>query len=239
MRLAILSDVHGNLHALEAVLDDVATRGVEATLALGDFLSGPFDPFGVADRLIGLGLPAVRGNHDRWIVEGRADDWDIDVLVRDGLKPVQRDWLAALPATRLFGRDVLMTHGTPASDEVNWMDGVLPPDGRIVHMPRDFIEEQARGHDHAVLLCGHSHVPRTLRLGDGRLLVNPGSVGFPFAFGSPDAHYAIIEKRAAGWSVDLRAIPYDIEAAARLAEAAGFPSWGAAVRTGWPNPYEL
>src|SRR5690606_11960755 len=87
VRLAVISDVHGNLHALDAGLDEIAGQRVDATLALGDFLSGPFDPVGVADRLFGLGLPSVRGNHDRYLADGRDQDWHVDALVRGLLEP--------------------------------------------------------------------------------------------------------------------------------------------------------
>jgi putative phosphoesterase len=237
VRIAVFSDVHGNLDALEAVLEDIEAQHVDAVLGLGDFVSGPFDPAGVADRLMALSAPCVRGNHDR--TTANDPDWDIDLFARERLSDSQVAWLGALPLNHVHAGEVLLCHGTPRSDETNWMDGVLPPDGRIVHMSRDFIEEQAAGFAYPVLLCGHTHVPRTLRLGDGRLVVNPGSVGWGFAFGSPDAKYSIIEKRAAGWRVDLKAIPYDTAAAGRAATAAGFPNWAEAVHFGWSNPYQL
>lgn len=237
MRLAIISDVHGNLHALDAVLDDIALQGVDATLALGDFLSGPFDPVGVADRLIELGAPAVRGNHDRYLAEGRDDDWHIDALVRSLLAPRHLDWLRSLPLTAVHEGRILLTHGTPRDDNGTWLDGMTG--GFSTLMPRDHIEREAEGFPYEVLLCGHTHVPRTVKLADGRLVVNPGSVGLPFDSGSPDAHYAIMEKRQAGWSVSLNSIPYDYRAAAELALERGYPMWAEVVTTGWPKPREL
>lgn len=237
MRIAVVSDVHGNLEALDAVLDDIARQGVEATVALGDFLSGPSDPVGVADRLIELKLPSVRGNHDRYITDGREKDWHIDALVRSLLDEPQHQWLAAVPATLLLEEDVFLCHGTPRDDNTSFMDTMV---GTIPTMhPRDYIEAEAAGFDHEVLLCGHTHVPRSLRLGDGRLVVNPGSVGLPMEIGSPDARYAIIERRRAGWNTELRAVAYDHAAAARQALDKGYPAWAEALTWGWASPKGL
>ena len=237
MRLAVLSDVHGNLHALDAVLEDIARQGVDQTVALGDFVSGPSDPVGVADRFIEIGMPSVRGNHDRFITDGRADDWHIDALVRGMLDDTQRAWLAAVPATLVYEQSVFLCHGTPRSDNAAFMDGSV---GSVPTMlPREHIEAEAQGFDHEVLLCGHTHVPRSLRLADGRLVVNPGSVGLPFEIGSPDARYAIIEKRRTGWNTELRAVAYDHEAAARQALDRGYPKWAEALTWGWASPRDL
>jgi putative phosphoesterase len=237
VRIAVLSDVHGNLEALDAVLDDIAGQGVEATVALGDFLSGPSDPVGVADRLIELGLPSVRGNHDRYITDGREKDWHIDALVRGLLDERQHRWLGSVPATLLLEGDVFLCHGTPRDDNTSFMDTMV---GTIPTMhPRDYIEAEAAGFDHEVLLCGHTHVPRSLRLADGRLVVNPGSVGLPMEIGSPDARYAIIEKRRAGWNTELRAVAYDHSAAAKQALDKGYPVWAEALTWGWASPKRL
>ncbi len=235
MKVAVISDVHGNLLALEAVLEDIARQGIETTVALGDFLSGPFDAPGVADRLMALGLLSVRGNHDRFITDGRENDWEIDALVRAGLDGSQLEWLGAVPETAVLQDEVFLCHGTPRDDNTVWMDGV-DGEGRVYQRPRGYIEAEAEGFDYPVLLCGHSHIQRSLRLGDGRLIVNPGSVGMPMALGSTDARYAVLEKLRSGWSVGLRAIPYDHPAAARQALEQGFPNWADAVSTGWPMP---
>lgn len=237
MRIAVLSDVHGNLAALEAVLADIARRGADATLGLGDFVSGPFDPRGVADRVMAEDMPGVRGNHDRWVIEGRDDDWHVDKLVREELSSAQTDWLRSLPPTRVFEGEVYMCHATPTTDTTFWMDRLT--DGGVLSNARETIEAEAAGVDYPVLLCGHTHVPRTLRLADGRLLVNPGSVGLPFLLGSPDARYAMIEKRNGAWSVELYAIPYDRGPAVAQAEAYGYPGFARAIQTGWATLADL
>ena len=238
MRVAVISDVHGNLLALEAVLADIALHAADAVVSLGDHLSGPFDPRGTADRFLDLDIPCVRGNHDRFIVEGRENDWAVDVVARAAIDARHRAWLSGMPATQVFASDVFMCHGTPADDNTLWLDSI-GRDGVINLLPREFVEAEALGFDFPVLLCGHSHVPRTVRLMDGRLVVNPGSAGMPIALGTPDARYALLDRRDGKWSVSLRAIPYEHDAAAAQARAAGFANWAEAVTTGWSRPGEL
>jgi putative phosphoesterase len=238
LRIAVISDVHGNLSALEAVLDDISHHGADLTVSLGDHLSGPFDPVGVAERFLQLAIPCVRGNHDRWLVDGREDDWVIDTLVRDAIGPGHKAWLASIPATQVVAGEVFLCHGTPSDDNTLWLDSVNRDWGSTV-LPREHVEKEAEGFDFPVLLCGHSHIARTLRLADGRLVVNPGSVGLPFALGSTDARYAIIDKRAGRWSASLRAIPYDIERAAVQARTWGSENWVTAISTGWSRPWDL
>lgn len=239
MRIAVISDIHGNFAALEAVLADIGTRGVDATVGLGDFVSGPFDPRAVIDRVRASGMACVRGNHDRWVADGRVDaqDWAVDAWVRDLLPAEELEWLGAIPATQVIEGEVFLCHATPKDDTSFWMDRL--GDSDVLSMPREHIESEATGVDYPVLLCGHTHVPRTLRLADGRLLLNPGSVGLPFLLGSPDARYAIIEKRGGEWSAELLAIPYDRAPAQAQARALGFAGFATAIETGWATLAEL
>lgn len=239
MRLAVLSDVHGNVPALDAVLDAIADETVDAIACLGDHVSGPIDPAGAAERLMALGAVAIRGNHDRWTVDTSIRKAGaVDRFARSQLSEVQLAWLAGLPADASIGGEVFVCHGTPADDEMPWLDNFY--DGRTTTLPSEAeVAEHASGIDSAVILCGHTHIARTLRLTDGRLIANPGSVGMQLVRGSPDAHYAIVEKRRRGWQTALFAVPYDTEAAAKLAEANGFAGWGDAIRHGWAGPETL
>ena len=233
MRLAVISDVHGNHLALEAVLADIAAQSVDSTLNLGDSLSGPLEPTLAADMLIAAGIPTIAGNHDRYLVErGLPDLGRIDRFLMEKLALGHFDWLKSLPKTRVVDGAIFMCHGTPQSDEVPWLDNWM--DGRRFALPdRTAVEARAEGLDYPVLLCGHTHVPRVARLADGRLVVNPGSVGLQMNYGSPDAHYALIERRGRNWSVSLRTVPYDREAAAALAVRNGFPAWQEVLIGGW------
>lgn len=239
MRIAVISDVHGNVPALDAVLEDMSRQRVDRVVCLGDHVSGPIDPGGAAERIMNLGALAIRGNHDRWTVDpGLPGAGAIDRFSRARLSPAQIDWLGGLPATAALGDDVFLCHGTPADDETPWLDNFY--NGRTTVLPSEAeVAREAVGIGHSVILCGHTHIARTLRLSDGRLIANPGSVGMQLVRGTPDAHYALIERRAAGWQTALIGVPYDTEAAARLAEENGFPSWGEAIRYGWAGPESL
>lgn len=240
-RLAVLSDPHGNDLALAAVLADIRAQGIADILCLGDMASGPLNAARTMDLLIAAGLTlAVRGNHDRWLTADRAGMVASDRAADAELTDAHRAWLAALPATATYG-EVFLCHGTPATDLDQWLD-VPGPDGRLAVAPPGHIRANAQGHGHPVMLCGHTHSARVLRL-DGSLFVNPGSVGLPgwrddapstvhtFS-GTPDASYAVLERGVQGWKASLRFVPYDHRRMADLAAGRGFPVWAEAIGTG-------
>jgi putative phosphoesterase len=241
MKLAVLSDIHGNLGALDAVLADCAARGVETIVNLGDILSGPLEPAATAARLMALDLPTIRGNHERQLLEddhavmGPSDRHALAELDERALQ-----WLAAVPVWLQIG-DILLCHGRPGDDMRYLLETVEPAGARAATTAE--VAERLDGIDARLILCGHSHRPRMMRLDDGRLVVNPGSVGLPaygwdwphahkMETGTPHARYAVIENSVAGYAVELVAVTYDWEAAAACAEANGRPEWAKALRTG-------
>lgn len=239
MRFAVISDIHGNALALDAVLADIARHGVDTIVSLGDNVSGPVDPAGTAERLMALGGASIRGNHDRWTVDlSLRGSGAVDAFARSQLNVTQLAWLAGLPATAVHAGAVYLCHGTPQDDETPWLDTFYA--GRTTTVPAEAqVAALAGGLDYAVLLCGHTHIPRSLRLLDGRLIVNPGSVGMQLVHGSPDARYAIVERLASGWHTSLLAVPYDHGEAARQAAANGFPQWAQSLTNGWVGPESL
>jgi predicted phosphodiesterase len=249
-RLAILSDIHGNLPALEAVLAEAARAGVDMIVNLGDILSGPLWPAETADRLMALDLPSIAGNHERQLLTQAPEQMArSDAQTAPLLSLRHRAWLASLPATRWLDDGVYCCHGTPTSDLIYLMESVEPGHERhgapgIRAATRDELASRLVGTSAALVLCGHSHVPRLMRQGS-TLVLNPGSVGLQ-AFdddhgrphrvetGSPLARWAIAECSAgASWRVELRATPYDWESAAARAERQGRPDWADALRTGF------
>ena len=245
-RFAVLSDIHGNLFALEAVLADIASRSVQQIVNLGDHLQGPLDPVGTADRLIPLNLPSVRGNCDRLIFEAGTIVTPGSTLAanRASLSEQHKQSLAAMPQTLQLD-DILLCHGTPWADDVYLLEEVTPEGARMKRS-----EELApilHGITARLVLCGHSHQSRTVQISaqmpSSTLVVNPGSVGLPayteesphphgMEAGSPHARYAIVTRSDDNWKVEHLAIAYDWESAARLAERNGRPDWAVWLRTG-------
>jgi predicted phosphodiesterase len=244
MRIAVMSDIHGNSSALDAVLGDIDRRGIDTVVNLGDSVSGPLDPGGTASRLLERDIPSISGNHDRWLYdppEGGAPLWE--VWTAPFLAPPHMGWIRGLPP-RLVIEGMLLTHGTPASDFENWLHR-RAPDGTLREATLAEAEAPAIGEDFPVILSGHTHMPRIVRLPDGRLLANPGSVGCPAyrdtrhdppriaEAGAPDARYAILERAGAHWQASLLAIPYDPEPMIDRANDLGADGWAYALRFGW------
>ncbi|MFC6842113.1 metallophosphoesterase family protein [Xanthomonas theicola] len=242
MRLAALSDIHGNLPALEAVLADIGRRGVERIVNLGDIVSGPLWPRETAARLMPLALPTVRGNHERQLCElAPAAMGASDAYAHARLTPAQRRWLDALPPTLALPQ-ALLCHGTP-HDDLGWLLDDLVGTRLLAADAQRVRERLGATPAAALVLCGHSHVPRTLRLDDGRLLCNPGSIGLPayaeaqpqpyrVETGTPQARYALLEYSDGRWDAQLLAVDYDHAGAAAQAQRNGCSEWAHVLRHG-------
>ena len=244
--LAVLSDIHGNRWALEAVLEDIRRRGITDMVNLGDCLYGPLDPAGTAGILMELGMPTVRGNEDRILLDdpGRHPCSPSLPFVKKALKPEHLHWLNALPLTAVVHEDFLLCHGTPGRDDEYLLREVTPAGCRL--LPATAIAMKLGATAQAIVLCGHDHLPTLHSLPDGRHVVDPGSVGLPayrddipyphaIAAGSPHTRYAIIARSPTGPVVEHVAVPYNWQSAAAAAERNGRPDWAVALRTGRPS----
>jgi predicted phosphodiesterase len=241
VRIAAISDVHGNLPALEAVLADIRARGCDALVNLGDVASGPLWPAETVDLLMSVPALTIRGNHERQLLADPERMRESDRVAWEALSSGHLAWIAGLPAQARFAGAALLVHGSPRSD-IDYLLERVEPDG-----PRPATAAEVApaldGHDAGLVLCGHTHVPRALRLADGRLCVNPGSVGLP-AFrgtepyphvmqsGTPAARYAMLQRDSGTWDVELIAVEYDHAAAVQRARSRGFDVWAEALRDG-------
>lgn len=244
MRIALLSDIHGNLPALEAVVADLRARGVDTIVNLGDILSGPLLPLETARYLMAQDWPTIAGNHERQLlaITAAKPGGASDRFARECLGEPELDWLRALPATLRLNDEVFLCHGTPRRDIEYFLDSQVGE--RLVLASAEEVIERLGEERSELVCCGHTHIPRVLRSACGQWLVNPGSVGLQAwdddhpephvaEVGSPDARYAIAEKTTQGWRVTSISVPYDHEAAARIAARNGREDWARWLRTGY------
>lgn len=236
-RVAALSDIHGNLPALKAVVADAEAKGCTAFLNLGDILSGPLWPAETADYLMQRGWPTIAGNHERQLLTLQpARTGASDAFARGELDAAHCAWIAALPET-LPLPGMLLVHGSPRSDLEHFLETVEPTG--IRHATEAEIAERLGETMVPLTLCGHTHIARQVRLADGRLVANVGSVGLqafdddhllPYRVenGDPRARYAIV----ADGAVTIQTVAYDHDAAAAKAAREGRDDWAIALRTG-------
>lgn len=247
MRIAVLSDIHGNLPALEAVLRDIRRTGVKGIIVAGDFTGGP-QPQETTDLLRALGSWMIRGNTEGYYLDYHRGDapaewreskqwaamrWSYSRLSQETL-----DFIAALTEQRVVALDgtasIRVVHGSPhSSTEHLFPDrnplalrhfreaGVLrsdtEPDGLSLALAQV---------DEPVLVCGHSHIPWTQKQ-DGRLVVNAGSVGAPIN-GHWHAQYAMLSWQGDGWQVEHCSVPYDLELIRSVYSESGYLAGGGA-----------
>jgi putative phosphoesterase len=228
MRIAVLSDVHANLPALQSVLADIEAADVDARYGLGDLVGyGPW-PNEVLERLAAEGFPIVMGNYD----DGTAFDRDecgcayttaIEQALGDRsfawtkahVSAANRDWLRTLRPPVRFEADglrLLLVHGSPRRmNEYLYEDRAEATFARI-----------AAGADADVIVCGHTHRPYDKTVAGVRF-INAGSAGKP-KDGDPRACWALIETGPGGLTVEFRRVAYDVERVAQAICASGLPA---------------
>lgn len=230
MRIAVISDMHGNCVALDAVLADLEAHPVDQMVCLGDAIQGGPQPAEVVARLRELGCPVVYGNADAFLLTGTGEEsvtaqqlavqqWSLAQL-----SEADRAFIAAFKPTVEFslpgGRRFLCFHGSPTS----FNDIIFP----------ETPEEQVRGYLGAylpaILTGGHTHLQQLRRLDDS-LFFNPGSVGFVYntrqpgggLHADPWAEYAILAADDARFSIEFCRIPFDVAEWKRITLASGIP----------------
>ena len=240
-RLAVLSDVHGNVAALEAVLNEIERAKPDLIAVAGDLaLNGP-DPQGVLQRVRRLeqdGATVVQGNTDiavadfdyaaafPWMPEvpesfRAAAEWANEQLDADAL-----EWLRRLPAERrlmLAETMVLVCHASPGSQTA----------GFLTDLDAAVVVEMVGRTDARVICCGHTHVPEVRDLG-WKVIANDGSCGYAFD-GDPSASWALIEVEGDEVRATIQRTAYDAGAAADAISRRGLPGdvyRAATVRSG-------
>lgn len=233
MRLALISDIHGNYTALQAVLNDIHRERIESIICLGDVATNGPEPKRVIAELQSIGCPCIIGNHESALLDPDAAVryqiapqlisslyWTLDQLTKSELK-----YLAAFKATLPIELDddtnLLCYHASPLSNT----------DLLLSMTPTEDLAEMFAGSDAKFFAGGHTHL-QMLRQYEGMLVINPGSMGQPFrSFPMPGtapsllpwAEYAILEWANHALSVDLRRVPFDIKEYCNVISESGIP----------------
>ncbi len=240
---AVVSDIHGNILALRAVIEDLARRRITKVVDLGDDASGPLWPLETTRLLMSLGWTHAAGNHDRLIAGAPpASLKPSDAFAFSRLGKAEREWLGSHPRIARIEEEIVGFHGTPDDDEGYLVETAESGRVRIAHP--DIVLDRLGSLRSPVILCGHTHLQRCLSLPGGGLVINPGSVGLPayaetennphlVESGSPHARYAIVSGDHGSWSVEFVLLAYEWGRAADKARADGRSDWEQALRTGF------
>ncbi len=225
-RVAVLADIHGNIPALQAVVSDIASQGVDEVLVGGDLVGRGPQGSEVIRQIRRLNWPSVRGNHEDYLLTFRrgevpadwleADEWSASRWMADELTPQDISYMQRLPLALCSQElpDLRLVHASPVSTS----DGIGPwTTERRMRRHLDSIEQ-------SILVCAHTHRPLHEQFADGQV-VNVGSVGLPFN-GDRRAQYAIFEATDGATTVEFRQVDYDLAAILKIYETSGFLAQG-------------
>lgn len=223
MKIAVISDLHGNMQALEAVLNDIKKENCKKIFCLGDIaMAGP-EPSKTVDKIQQLiadtDFTIIQGNTDEMIsncdnqmihmleennpVMAHALECDVTVLSEE-----QKNFLRDLPKQKeinINGIKILLVHGSPRKNNEN-----IFPDLKI-----EEVEEMIAGTDANIIFCGHTHVPCGYQTNTKQTVVNTGSVGRPFSQ-EPKSCYAILEINDKEYTIKHNLVDYDYQTAAKI-----------------------
>jgi len=234
--LAVFSDIHSNLEALEAVLADMEAQGIQRRVCLGDIVGYAVNPTKCLKLVRSLGCPALKGNHDALAASDEAihdmrDVAEIGIkFAREKLTAKEREYLAGLPLTMVDG-DCEFVHAS-----------LNRPEDWTYLVSREEVQAHFKAQTRRVCFAGHTHVPCVWHLAasgelrslgkqdrielpiDGKILINVGSVGQPRDL-CPDACYAIYDPSST--TVEFRRVAYDVRKTKRKILRAKLPAFAA------------
>jgi len=237
-KFAILSDIHSNIYALKAVVEDAKLHDVETFVNLGDILYGPIAPKETYEYLKMKNFITISGNQDRQIYEAQKDEIDSNstmkfILNELGAKPLE--WMKTLPFDLQISSEIYACHGSPHSDEEYLLEDInssLPKvrsDKEIIDLLGDI--------NSPIVLCGHTHIPRCIELSTGQIVINPGSVGLQaYRDDEPILHqmenytakasYVILQKNVDNnWDISFKRVSYDVKSAIKKAKEQNREDW--------------
>jgi predicted phosphodiesterase len=210
-RIAVIADIHGNVPALRAVLDDLDRQSLDEVIVGGDLVGRGPQGSRIVDIIADRGWPTIRGNHEDYLLSFRrkdvpddwleADEWAASRWMAAELDDEHAEFVDQLPMayTSSVAPGLRVVHGSPES----YTDGIGP------WLDQSAIARRWNQVDESVLVCAHTHRPLIRQIDrDSGIVVNVGSVGLPFN-GDPRAQYAILEHSDGRWDVEFRQVEYD------------------------------
>lgn len=212
MRIAVLADIHGNLPAFEATLEDVKRQGVDQIVIAGDIVVGAPDSRACWDLAQSLGCPIIRGNHERYVSHLGTPKGSPSWLTEQ-FAPVQfahaqftdedRARMADLPRLlRLpHAPNLLLVHASARNDS----------DTIAAYTPEKEISPMFAGFSERTIVRGHNHLAQVRLWGIGRIIITSGAVGLPLD-GNPSAQYLLLDQEGDYWDIQHQAVPYDLDA---------------------------
>jgi putative phosphoesterase len=236
MRVAIISDMHGNDFAFEAVEADIQSQKIDQIVCLGDAIQGGPQPAEVVQRLRRLNCPVVMGNADAWLISGEetADEGipperlqkmgDVRTWSLSRLTEEDRAFISNFQPTVTLHLgddiDLLCFHGSPTSFD----DVILPT------APEDQFQKFLGAYAGRILTGGHTHAQQIRRIGE-HFFFNPGSVGFAYSHNQPDdnfhadpwAEYAILTAENGQTNLEFRRVPFNAQELIRIYLESGRP----------------
>ncbi len=236
MRLAVISDIHGECFALDQVLQDIRQQGIEQIVCLGDALQGGSQPTETLARLRELNCPVVMGNADAWLITGQdtaageetseqqlaVRAWSLAQLSESDVAYV-RQFRPTIEISLEAGKTLLCFHGSPRS----FNEIILP------ETPDEVVRQFLGGYSATLFTGGHTHTQQMRRLGSSWYF-NPGSVSLAYNWELSDfahrrmridpwADYAIVTSEGACLGITFRHVPFDVNELTRIIRASGRP----------------
>ncbi|MFC5472306.1 metallophosphoesterase family protein [Cohnella suwonensis] len=240
-KIAIISDIHSNSMALEAVLKDISDRDIPTIVNLGDSLFGPVDPLGTAKLLMeNKNIISIMGNCDQILLSDESNSATFN-FVKPMINNEITEWIKSFKETWVF-ENLLFCHGTPLANNRYLLEEVN--ESNVGYKQPNQLAMELEDVPQNYIFCGHSHVFRTIQLPNGKFIVNAGSVGlpaykdelpFPHAMEShsPYAVYVIAHKTSGEhWRLEHVMLPYDWDKASALASENGREDYAVAIKTG-------
>jgi len=244
MKFAVFSDIHSNVYALEAVINDATKHAVDTMVNLGDILYGPIAPKATYELLMQHEIVTICGNQDRQIYQATADEISSNPTMQfiiEDLGEAAISWMKSLPFDKQLTAEVYLCHGTPTNDLIYLLENVelgyaqLRSDTEIIKL--------LQGQTSKLICCGHTHTPRTVGLSTGQIVVNPGSVGLQaYTDDEPVIHsmenfsamasYCIVESVDDHWNIQHIKVPYDVQKAVVACEKRDRMDWVHFLTTG-------